>query len=231
MDRVRWGVFLALLGSLVLPAKGMTLMSVEQVCPIGGETFEAVLAGSGTQFGLYLDRKPFGPTPAPWPLAKCPSNGFVLFKEEFADQELAVLQPYVESGEYQAAQSQETDYYLAALLLRRIGADPLQVAEALLQSTWETSDPERYARYAVEALSEYENVLATEMPGDESMWIEQLAGELERRLGRFEAAQERFERLLERPEVAGTRLQPVLEQELRLVAAGDSGQHRVHSAP
>src|SRR5690606_5477690 len=89
---------LPLLFLLTGMAHAMTVMDVDFTCPVGGEEFSTRMAGSGTAFGRNLDRRPFGPTPSPWPLAKCPGNGFVLYQREFSDAEIRKLTPLVESA-------------------------------------------------------------------------------------------------------------------------------------
>ncbi|MBI5495714.1 MAG: hypothetical protein HY904_11885 [Deltaproteobacteria bacterium] len=87
-------------GPLVATAhtKGVTT----QVCPLDKKSFSAELDMSGTTFGKRLDLKPLGPTAAPWRIPVCPRCHVVLFKKEFAEQELAPLSALVATAEYQA---------------------------------------------------------------------------------------------------------------------------------
>jgi len=210
----------------------MTVMDVEITCPVGGEEFTARLAGSGTAFGANLDRRPFGATPSPWPLARCPGNGFVLYQREFSDAEVARLTPLVESAEFQRMQAEESDYYIASRLMRHMNAPANLVADRLLKATWEAEHDERYPRYASEALAAFEHVLAdasSELTAETRASYQQIAGELERRLGRFEEAARRFEALLQSPGVIGSELEPLVRQEIALVAAKDSGTHAIET--
>jgi hypothetical protein len=213
----------------VAPSHAMTVHDVDMTCPIGGEKFSARMVGSGTAFGQYLDRRQFGATASPWPLAKCPKNGFVIFRDDFTAGEIAQLTAIVASADYRALQARETNYHVAAWLLRRLGAAPAEVFAFQLAATWEASDDERhdrYDRYAAEALATLEQVLA--MPGapvEDALDKAQLAAELERRLGRFDAAHRRLSALL--PHVRGSGLEPLVIQELQLVDARDRAPHRV----
>jgi hypothetical protein len=211
------------------PLRAMTVHDVELTCPIGGEKFTTRMVGSGTAFGQYLDRRQYGATASPWPLAKCPANGFVIFKAEFTEAEIARLAPIVASADYRALQASETNYYLAAYLQRRLGAAPHDVFPTLLAATWEAGADERnerYDRYAAEALATLERVLAKpDATFEDPLGHAQLAAELERRLGRFDAAHRRLSALL--PEVRGTELEPLVRQELQLVDARDRAPHRV----
>jgi hypothetical protein len=187
------------------------------------------MAASGTSFGQQLDLKPFGPMPAPWPLARCPSNGFVLYKEEFSADEIERLKPYVLSPEYQALRKDNSDYYLAAQLLQFMGADADEVAWSLLQATWEMeADATRYRRYAQEALAKF-SVSLTKPQADRQKWatMQLIAGELERRLGRFEDARERFSELGAEDEFHTGVLAEILAYQLQLVDASDTQPHPI----
>jgi len=204
----------------------MTVHEVDVTCPIGGGKFTTRMVGSGTAFGQYLDRRRFGATVSPWPLAKCPANGFVIYKDDFTATEIAQLGPIVASPEYRELQARETDHYLAAYLQRRLGAAPLAVFPFLLAATWEATGDERYDRYATEALAALEQVMAKpDATFEDARGHAQLAAELERRLGRFDAAHRRLSTLL--PAVRGTGLEPLVRQELRLVDARDRAPHEV----
>jgi hypothetical protein len=171
----------------------MILGEVEVVCPLDGKTFKTVMAASGTQFGSYLDLKPFGPTPAPWPMAKCPGSGLVIYKNNFSNDEVSKLRQLVLSPQYQAVVNVHTNYFLAARLMAEMGEPPATVASTLLQATWEARSPAEYRSYATAALASYEQVLLTQPQGESQRLIATLvAGELERRLGLFEQSKIRF---------------------------------------
>lgn len=206
-----------------------TVFEADLVCPIGGEKFKTVLAGSGTSFGKFLDLKPYGPIAAPWPLAKCPSNGFVMFRNEFSNTELTRLETFVASAQYQEMKSTHTNYYLAAILERRIDTPLSRLAYTLLQATWEARG-DLYSAYATEALEAFETLLKTETD-DSKNWInyQLVAGELERRLERFEAAANRFSTLKESPN-----LEPfakgIVEFQLKLISEHNSAPQRIPSS-
>jgi hypothetical protein len=171
------------------------IVPVTKPCPIGGEVFTSSEAMSGTSVGRYLDFRLHGLIVSPWPLPKCPGNGFVIYKGGFSPQEIAKLTPLVKSAEYQNLQHTESNYYLAAYLRRKLGASRADVAFTLLEATWETYDDPRYPRYAAETLAAMEKLIADHAPSsspDQDLQRQMIAGELERRLGRFEPAQRRF---------------------------------------
>ncbi|WP_133501752.1 hypothetical protein [Cognatilysobacter terrigena] len=227
MKRIALSAATLTLAVLAGTASAMTLMPIKLKCPIGGESFTATLAMSGTQFGQNLDRRPVGAIAAPWPMAKCPTNGFVLFKEKFTAAEIKTLQPFVLSPEYQALQKTESNYFLISRLMEKLGASSSDIASALLRATWEVEKTPRYQRYASAALDAFEAALAgnSKMSSEERASYEQIAGELERRLGRFDAARTRLMALAAMPSVQGTPLEQVVQQELVLIAQRDVETH------
>ena len=150
-------VFLAVAAVAHL-ASALTYGKVSLICPIDGESFETTLAMSGTQAGQFIDLKPYGPIAAPWPIAKCPTSGFVMYKKPFTEDELAVLKPYVAGAEYQALQHTETNYYLAARLQRVLKAPDETIAFTLLRASWEAQGRDQYVVYANEALVAFKDL-------------------------------------------------------------------------
>lgn len=240
--RVSWGLGLGLallgLSTQQSPVQAHTFMQQQQVCPLDGTRWTATLDGSGTSFGQQLDLKPVGPTPAPWRLAVCPKDHFVMYKDKFSASELAALRPFIQSPAYQAWAADHTEYFLLGKIFEHMKRPRFSIGYAFLQASWQVDrDPVRYAEYAGEALRQYEAGLAepAAAAGDErpdggvspATHAELIAGELERRLGRFEAAQLRFARvqntLPPKPDI----LRVIVAQQLSLIAAKDSAPHRV----
>jgi len=209
--------------------QALTTREVEETCPIDGEKFKATLAMSGTQFGIYLDGKPYGALLAPWPLAKCPTTGFVMYKSKFSEDELAKLREYVQSSEYRALIGVETTYYLAATLQRRIGEDNRRIASTLLRATWQAETDSRYRRYAQETLEAYKQLLTQAADERSLLSMEFIAGELERRLGLFDEAKRRFSALASRDEAKSGTFPQILEFQLTLIEAKDAQPHKVPS--
>ncbi len=200
-------------------ANALTFVEVSVVCPLDGEKFKTYLAGSGTQIGIFLDLKPSGPTAAPWPIAKCPTSGFVIYKNAFSKSEITKLRPYVATSDYQALQRTQTNYYLAAKLQGFLNAPHRDVAYTLLRATWEAQPGRQYATYAAEALDAYK--LALRQPyTDQKQWVtdQLVAGELERRLGKFKEAKARFFALSSNEKLSDTTPRAIVELQLKLVA-------------
>jgi hypothetical protein len=181
--------------ALSLSAQASTVATEKFVCPVGGEKFTAQMAMSGTAFGQYLDFKPYGPIFAPPPLPVCPGNKLVMYKT-FSPAEVVSLTAFLKSGHYLSKDRKHSPYYLAARLMRHLDEPQEKIARALLMSTWEADEPALYQEYAAEALKAFG--MALEGNYDSRMGRlndEVVAGELERRLGRFDEAGARFERL------------------------------------
>ncbi len=224
--------YVALLVLVAIPIAGASTVAEEEfTCPIGGQKFKATIAMSGSQFGQNLDLRPIGAIISPWPVPKCPKNGFVLFKDDaFSSDELKALEPFVMSDRYQAAQKIESDYYLVALLERQLKMPASEIAYSLLRATWEVTADDRYPRYAQEALDAFDGLLA-----DASSRVDRkmrqnyaaVSGELERRLGKFGKAKARFLALLAEDGVKGNVMETIAREELALIAAGDTATHAI----
>ena len=140
-----------LCGLTATAALASTYHEVDVTCPIDGQVFKTREAKSGTKLGNYLDMKPYGPMPAPWPIARCPGNGFVIYRPVFSSEELQRFRAYVATDEYRALLRPHSNYYLAARLQIHNGEPPRQVAYTLLKASWEAEGTELYPRYAREA--------------------------------------------------------------------------------
>ncbi len=200
-------------------ANAGTFAEVSVVCPLDGEKFKTFLAMSGMQVGIYLDLKPVGPIAAPWPIAKCPTSGFVIYKESFSAREITKLRSYVATSDYQALQRTQTNYYLAAKLQGFLNVPHREVTSTLLRATWEAQPGGQYATYAAEALDAYKLVLQKPYTDQKQWVIDQLvAGELERRLGKFDEAKARFFALASNKKLSDTTSRAIVELQLKLVA-------------
>lgn len=208
-------------------ALASTYRETQVICPIDGLVFTTMEAKSGTKLGNYLDMKPYGPMPAPWPIARCPGNGFVIYKPAFSNEELQRFRAYVATDEYRALLRPHSNYYLAARLQIHNGEPPRQVAYTLLKASWEAEGTELYPRYAREALETFGKALAGPFDNEQgAVTAELLAGELERRLGMFDAARARFERLRKEPPYQNGFNRDYVALQLELIAARDRGAHR-----
>jgi hypothetical protein len=249
-------VLLAAAGVLsAMPQAGaMTLREIEMTCPYDGTTFKFVAQGSGTSFDKTLDLMSVGPIRSPWPIAVCPTNGFVFIKNKYEDADFERLKPIVLSAAYQATRD-ETPYYRAAWITEHDGGPHAKVSWLLLQASWEAGQRElheryqkrppnspdiafkefmkegtpgeRYRRYATELLARLPaDIAAAEKP--ETWKI--LTGELLRRLGRFEEA-EAFLKDYAATLGPDSRVAKIVAFERDLVARKDIGIHFFSELP
>lgn len=208
------------------------------VCPLDGTSFHGRGGGPGSYrepwrnflgtyrgYGKTLDLMPTGATLAPWPLATCRSNRFVIYKQKFTADEIARLRPYVVSAEYQALAAEHTRYYLAALLQERLGATRAQLRYVLLMATWEARSGTFYRTYAQKALDAFQAAQVNRTQDAEGWLLDQfIAGELERRLDRYEQVSSRFRGLDNLTDVDKFGYRETLRLQLHLANARESRQ-------
>lgn len=129
------------------PAAAGFPVSQPMKCPIGGKSFTYTTTGSYSIWGYRLDGKPYGSWDFPLALPKCPDNGLVVF-DKFGEEDLDRLKALVASDEYRALRNVETDYFLAAWLMEKMGRPPINAAWMLVQASWQADGrPELKARY------------------------------------------------------------------------------------
>ena len=222
-------IILSCLAILVSSTDSRIDVRHEFTCPICGVRFEAEETISQFQTGMRLDLKPLGAVAAPLPLPVCPSCSFVIFEEELAEDEKQVLTEYVNSEEYQQMAKKHPSYYLLAKIYERLEKDKSQIAHMYLKASWQAEDnPDRCNEYLEESLK---NLIAhfSESPERDEDWETKqvLAGEIERRLGKYEEAKDRFMELKSLPEFQGNFLEKVINFELTLIQAGDTKPHEL----
>lgn len=215
-----------LAGCLANPAFAMTTSITEIECPVDGEKFVFYGQGSGTSFGRMLDGMPYGAIAAPWPIPKCPGNGMVIYKR-FSEEEIATLKPFIRSEEYQSLQKNETNYWLAYILSKRLSAPLTEQISLMQQATWEAEADqyERYARETIKAIDSMKN------PSYELVFLK---GELYRRIKEFDKAMQIFSELKKAVE---SDLQfentpffiQIISKELELISEKDSFSHPTES--
>lgn len=207
------------------PAQALTLSTKEFVCPIDGQKFKAKTVNSYSRFGQRLDLKPIGALLAPLPLPVCPSNGFPVYKRKFSPKELAGLKAIVRSPAFKKARRRNSDYYMVAFIKERLGDTSFSIAYTYLRASWETEgkNQDLHRRYLALTISKFDGFAKTAKPASKRWWAAQLvAGNLERRLGQFEAAEKRFSKLPLSTQPASSIYRQVGEQIRAAIAARDS---------
>jgi hypothetical protein len=184
---MRFRSILIALAALAGPAHaGMPFIETMK-CPIGGESFEHMTTAAYTIFGQRPDGKPSGSWQFPLDLPRCPGNGLIVF-DEFSPADLERLGPLIASAEYRAMLPVETDYFLAAWLMEKLGRDPLDVAWMIVQASWQADgNPALKARYQADYVERFR---AIEKKDDEFVWLAMQGRAVNglRELGRFDEA-------------------------------------------
>lgn len=186
------GLLAAVCHFAAAPASATTFRDGDYVCPYDGTKFKAHLIGSSNYSTETLDLRPTGtggfPAPLPWPIAECPTNGFLFLKPSYTDEELERLRPLILSPEYQALRK-ESQHYRKKWILERTGATHAEITWALVGATW---DNFRYANELVERLPQD----ISDAKGALRAQLKRLRGELLRKLGKTDEARQQFEEIL-----------------------------------
>lgn len=215
------------------PAQALTISVKDFVCPIDGRKFKAKTVNSYTRFGQRLDLKPLGALLAPLPLAVCPANGFPLYKRNFSSKEIARLKSIVHSPAFKQARRRNSDYFMVAFVKERLGEKGFSIAYTYLKASWETEGRKQdlHRRYLVLTISKFDGFAKTAKQATKHWWTAQLvAGNLERRLGRFEAAEKRLSGLPLGTLPADSTYRRVATQVRAAIAARDSAPRKFKPA-
>ncbi len=164
------------------------------VCPIGGEKFTADVVMSYTSFGQRPDGKRYSTLPN-YPIIECPKNGFLLFDENFTDEELDALRVAVQSDEYQRMRTTDTPHFRAYWLKEKAGRGALEKISSIIQAGWETEgDWDRKVRYKIAFIAEATGLNRSEQNATDWFWFNLRAANALRELGHFDQAADLIDR-------------------------------------
>jgi hypothetical protein len=146
-------------------------MPMEIKCPVGGKRFTHIGTATMSRWGSRPDGKPYGSWTFPVPIAECPDNGLVIYRE-FSKDEIKTLKRVLATPEYQQMRAAETPYYRASWLMGQLN-DPVENQLWFLQqASWETDlDLPRKARYQEEFVRRARSEVKPAPPQDELGWI------------------------------------------------------------
>jgi hypothetical protein len=214
--------------ALLLPTASATLeIEVDITCPICGTESSYPKRFSQFRTGMRLDLKPLGPKAGPPSLPVCPSCHFVIYEENLPEAEKQVFSKYVWTEGYQRLSKEWPSYYLLAKLFEEIKGEDVSIANAYLRASWQVEDdPDRCSHCLDKSLEYLDRYLI--YPGtqnDEWPTLQVLAGELERRLGEFVRAKNRFLVLSCMPQFQGNILEEIIRFQLKLIEANDKEPH------
>ena len=209
-------------------AHALTTRPVEHTCPIGGEKFTSVMVMSGFSIDMKTDLEPVGMVMAPAPIPVCPSNKFVMFKDDFTQQELDKYEKVIRSEAYlkQVAEKASAQR-LAGVMLELAGENQNaeQMMSIFLHASWlggHQQDLEKVLHYADLTLKD------GSLPAEKRVNTKLVRGEMLRKLSRFDEAKKQFEELTNEPTVKTSEyLQKLTELELELTAEKDTYSHPV----
>lgn len=203
-------------------ATALTYHEATETCPLDGQEFTYQAVASYTRFGTQLDLKPVGALVAPVPLPVCPASGFVMYRDDFSEEDIAFFRDLVTTSEYKALRARHSDYYVAAWQAGQRGEELFDLAFLTLQASWEVDqDPKRYEEYARAALSRfraYDRSGAAVRESQEWWTAKLLIVNLYRRLGEFDKAADLLAELQLIPQQGETAYGPIMEQLGRLIS-------------
>ena len=206
--------FLFALPALTVPARAHTLGRENFTCPICGTEFTDIVSYSGTSFGMRLDFKKTGPVYQPWPVPQCPNCRFVILEETeeeggLDDDAKAVIKEYLASDEFKAIPKEAPAYYCLAKIKEFLGSPPSDLAHIYMSASWQAEgaiesdtpglalDWKRNPEFIEKSLRECLRCLDAGVAADaadtiDTLVLEYLRVEINRRLGDFPVAEERL---------------------------------------
>ncbi|HTN42640.1 MAG TPA: hypothetical protein VMN77_02470 [Nitrospiria bacterium] len=227
--RLGVGVFVLIffVGGLTAAAP---VKEIEVTCPLDGTKFKTPANMAGPRMGAQLDLKPLGYMDVPPRIPVCPSNHFVVYKKDFTDDEKVRLKKFVLSPEYQEMAKDNPSYFLLAKILEYMGDTDFIVANAYLQASWQVDDrPDKEKQYIDLTLQHLKKFLSTSKTKEGPEWVtaQMLAGEAERRLGRFDEAKARFLEMSKMPVFQLSFNAKIVAYQLDLISKKDSQPHDI----
>lgn len=214
---------LALAASAAWAAKSIER---EMICPICGREFYAILDVPDPDYEMRLDMKPLGAVPGPWHIPDCPGCGFIIYTAGIPKAELARCGAFVESDEYRRGARRAT-YYRTGLLHGMLGGADFTLAQDFLKASWqEESEPDKL-KEDLELALRYFTACAASCGGDEQENSRLMAGEMLRRLGRFDEAKAHFSGLKAEKGFQGNFYADIVDFQLKLCEKKDLSVHNM----
>lgn len=215
-------------------AAAAAVNEIEVTCPLDGTKFKSPVNLTGARIGMRLDLRPIGFMDVPPRIPVCPNNHFVVYKKEFTDAEKERLRKLVLSPEYQDLAKDNSSYFLLARIFEYMGETDWIIANVYLQASWQVeSRPEKEKQYLDLSLQHIKKLLSAGNKEVDRTWVtaQMLAGEMERRLGRFEEAKVRF---VELSKLSGFKQginSVIIKYQLDLIANKDTAPHDLPEPP
>jgi hypothetical protein len=183
-------------------ANALTTYESTAICPIDGKEFTATMVASSYQSGMRLDSRPLGALIAPYPYPVCPGNGFVMYQDEFSEDQLRAIRAIVLSDDYQRLRNEHTNYYMVAYVKERLEGNDYDLGDMYLRASWEAEieRPSLVQQYQALAIAKYDAFVKRDSTRSKDWWFATVvAAELDRLLGHFDAVEARLDGLARPP--------------------------------
>ena len=231
-----------LLSLLFLACVACAVNTIEQefLCPICGTHWQQRIETSGHSRGLRLDLRQTGDVVDPPTLPQCTKCRFPLFSDRLLAQandpakERAFkrLRTFVMGADFQMLAAKNPSYFCLAQVQEILGAPHRHIALSYLRASWQVEDREAACRRFLEKALEHYVAARAEVGRDYRLRrdLALLCGEIERRLGKWHAAERRFTGLQSSGILNDTPHANIPALQLRLIAQRDSAPHLLDGA-
>lgn len=231
-----------LLPLLLFACIGEAVNSVEQefLCPVCGTHWYQRVETSARARGLRLDLRQTGDVVDPPSLPQCTKCRFPLFSERLVEQAndpakapaFKQLRAFVRGADFQMLVAKNPSYFALAQVQQLLKAPHRVIALSYLRASWQVEEREAICRRLLEKALEHYVAARAEAGRDYRLRsdLALLAGEIERRLGKWDEAERRFRALQSSGILDDTQHANIPALQLRLIAQHDSAPHLLDGA-
>lgn len=231
-----------LLPLLLLACIGHAVNSMERefLCPVCGTHWQQRVETSGRARGLRLDLRQTGDVVDPPSLPQCTKCRFPLFSERLVAQAndpakapaFKQLRTFVRGADFQMLTAKNPSYFALAQVQQLLKAPHRVIALSYLRASWQVEDRDAICRRLLEKALEHYVAARAEVRRDYRLRsdLALLCGEIERRLGKWDAAERRFSELQSSGILDDTPQANIPALQLRLIAQQDSAPHLIDGA-
>ncbi len=215
--------------------------SIEQdfTCPFDGFKWKQRMETSAEVKGVRLDLRQLGDVVQPPTLPQCPKCRAVLFMDDFPPEIVAALKPLIATEDFAQLASKYPSYYLLAQMQERLRpphdkpeqlvARLYYVGHSYLRASWQLEARPLAEKQCLARAHEWFATALAEM-GDHGKYFANtslLLVELERRLGKFDAAGKRARALKENEAFKEAGHQRIIARQMELIEKRDSEPHAI----
>ena len=232
----------SLLPALLLACIACAVNSLEQefLCPICGTHWQQRIETSSRAKGMRLDLRQVGDVVDPPTLPQCTKCRFPFFSDRLAEQAkdpakaraFKQLGSFVLGADFQMLAAKNPSYFALAQVQQILKAPHRHIALSYLRASWQVEDREVACRPLLEKAREHYLAALDETDAKDPQRRDfaLLCGEIERRLGKWDAAENRFRELESSGILKGTPQADIPVLQLHLIAHHDSAPHLLDGA-